>query len=63
MTRFADTNRQAGRPRLRPPLRSQGLVADGEGAVTHIRNMEYTVYEAQCWAQGSTKEAAFLNIN
>lgn len=62
MTSFTDTNRQAGRPRLRPPLLSQGLVADGEGAVTHRRNMECTVYETQYWAQASTKEAAFLNI-
>lgn len=63
MTRFTDSNRQAGRPRLRPPLLSQRLVADGEGAVTNIRNMECTVCETQCWAPRSTKEADFLDIN
>lgn len=40
MTRVTDTERQAGRSRLRPPLSSQRLVADGEGTVTHIRNMK-----------------------
>ena len=41
MTRFTNTKRQAGRLKLRTPLSSQRLVAEGDSACTHIRNMEW----------------------
>lgn len=64
MTRLTDTKRQPGRPRLRSLPSSHRLAVDGEGAVTHIRNMKWApnVCEAQCSAQGPSNEASSLDM-